>query len=133
MNLGRRKVLSLMGVAPLAAKKVAADISGVAASGGVYAGTGYSVPACSPAIGFDEEAAARAAWAIPSQRKVLESMIFERERGVGHIDHDLMSKKSFSLAAKVTFQRQRNVDAAMKSQIGDYSWKRTEEFLRKFA
>lgn len=44
----------------------------------------------------------------------VESACFEENRFVHVIDHDLWSKRSFSMAAKITFQRQRNVRRSME-------------------
>lgn len=66
-------------------------------------------------------------WALknPELRAELESLVYEDNRHVGWLDHDLASKRSFSLAAKVTFQRQRNVQRRIEQDVLESSpWRR---------
>jgi len=55
-------------------------------------------------------------------RKELESIYFERERGVSSIDPDIAAYRSFSLNAKIAFQRQRNVQRQIDGLISNQGW-----------
>lgn len=57
----------------------------------------------------------------------------ERASGVGYIDPDIAVYKSFSLNAKIVFQRQRNVQRRYERLTTDYPWSRLNALLRKIA
>lgn len=138
--LNRRKALRLFGMAPAAGvlaksglgqpatpaiQMEAAKLSGVML-GGV---TGYQDQA---PIG-DENQLRQYAHIFVNKllRKELETLLYEDERYVTRIDPDLASKRSFSLSAKVAFQRQRNVARRMEELQSNHSWQRVHNFLLK--
>lgn len=60
------------------------------------------------------------------------AMLYEENKTVVSIDHDIASKRSFSTAAKVVFQRQRNVEQRLADmQKPHVSW-RIDTFIEKF-
>ena len=125
----RRRFFSVMGVSPLAAKAVAdkaiADISGVSVSGLTTNG---------PPLADGGQLSAsqyRIALSNPTLRCAIEGMLYEEERKVYQIDSDMASKKSWSLNAKVAFQRQRNVEARIKYMSEEYAWNRVQRFVMK--
>lgn len=65
------------------------------------------------------DAAKRMLMLQPDVRDRVESSLFVGHRQVGYIDHDIEAKRSWSTMAKVTFQRRRNVDAALADCAGD--------------
>lgn len=117
--LGRRRVLSLLGIgaasAPLAAK-AAAD----AQMGALTSLAGYEVPPLAAGVEI-------ATSGIPSDAKAYISMsnylkvfgklpqhidhdVRERAKRVSYLDPDIAALKSFSMAAKIQWQRERNYD-----------------------
>lgn len=63
--------------------------------------------------------AVRLALSTPSQRAELESILYERYRRVHHLDMDLAANRSYSLAAKMCYQRQRLVEHEIGEAIAD--------------
>lgn len=137
MKLARRGFLKLLPAAGFAGKLAAEDaakqLSGLGSTGFPQnAGGGWAVEGlgCAPnqpapislsqgsAISIDaRRRIIQRVLRIPKLRGELESILYEDQRHVGYIDPDLAAKRSFSLAAKVTFQRQRNVERALQNQV----------------
>jgi hypothetical protein len=131
----RRAFLQFLGMAPVAGpiaakgalEAVQAGMAGVATapfgpSGGVAAEpTGY------PPNGIDETAMLRQAYKLPGLRDELTSLIYQEHRRVGFLDPDIANKRSFSLAAKITFQRQREVERGIEARLagdeGRFWWR----------
>lgn len=65
-------------------------------------------------------------------RRRVEAMIYELERAVYQLDPDLVAKRSFSLNAKVVFQRQRNVARRLAELQEDYHYRRLSNVLNDF-
>jgi len=126
--LARRNFLRGAVAAPFAAKRVAeqaaASLSQLSV-GAVGAGPiGYGakeVPSVQAAQSPLSPPWAKAL-ANATIRKDLESIYFERERGVSHIDHDLAVLRSVSLSAKITYQRERNVRRSMDGLVDEQGW-----------
>jgi len=61
------------------------------------------------------------------------SMLYEMEHTIWALDVDLASKRSFSMAAKLTFQRQRNVERRLELMQKTPAWlaltKRLKDWL----
>lgn len=143
--LGRRGFLQALGFAPVAGPALArkaietatAELAGVTTSGmvGGPAAPDQPYPGAigAPCRAFDIRKALLRVLQTPELRGQYESLMFERRRHVGVLDLDLASKRSFSLAAKVTFQRQRNVAREIEAEAEDSPWSRAQEFLRKAA
>lgn len=74
----------------------------------------------------------RALLKIPQAREAITSQLFERERRIVRIDHDLAVKRSFSLAAKIAFQRERNVAEELRLLSEQYPWQRLQDIGKKF-
>lgn len=55
-------------------------------------------------------------------REQIESLIYENNRFVNRIDPDIAVLRSYSLNAKIAFQRQRNVALDLKNFEGDGSY-----------
>ena len=126
----RRRFFSLMGASPLVAKvaadKTVADISGLNISG---LGTNDGLPI--PSSDAPSTAQYRMALSNPTLRSVIEGMLYEDERKVYQIDSDLAAMKSWSLNAKITFQRQRVVETRIKYMREEHSWNRIQRFVMK--
>lgn len=142
--LARRRLLSLLGMAPVAGPAMArqameamtAELAGVSVAG---SGSDVMLPSGAretPVSGsgaiFDQRKALRAVLQTPKLRAEYESMMYERRRHVGRLDFDIANKRSFSLAAKITFQRQRNVEREIAEDAAEVSyWDMTQQFLMK--
>jgi hypothetical protein len=121
--MNRRKFFGMMAAAPAAAKGAAdmavAELSRInvgAGALGQLGGGSYGMPVGSYPTSagqqrlFDPRELMRKALADPKQRAAMASLLFEKHRTVGVIDPDIACYRSFSLNAKVAFQRQRNVE-----------------------
>lgn len=124
IKLARRGFLRFLPAVPFAAHSAAdqigRELAGIEISG--LARGGYGSPKGSETSAAMEVTTAQisAACKIPGLRKQIESLAFEGNRYVSRIDPDLAVLRSFSLNAKVTFQRQRNVAREMADKDGSY-------------
>lgn len=138
MVLARRGFLQTLMAAPFAARAAAAEaaaLAGVSTSGLMPGGladtpqqpTG-NYPEATPANMYADVAKALG---NPAARADIESLVFERGRHVAAIDPDLAVYRSFSLNAKIAFQRQRNVALELESMQGNYIWRRLDERISR--
>lgn len=138
--IGRRKVLQMLGVssvaAPLTARmeaqKLTAQLANVQGIGGLQ-GHGPIDNPSPPTSGLSYENRKIALLNFPTIRAELESLLYEAHSHIYRIDADIAVKKSFSLNAKITFQRQRNVAKAMEDQVNGWRWNRLENFWSTIA
>lgn len=63
----------------------------------------------------------RKALNTPRQRAELESILYQMHRNVHSLDHDLAANRCYSLAAKITYQRQRQVASAIDETVLEQS------------
>ena len=132
----RRAFLSLIGAAPLAGRAVAEDIAkqaGIEASGlkvnSVLSGS--MVGNDQSGVGRPPSDMWREAFRVyPELRSQQESTFFEQEK-IGTIDPDIAVYRSFSMAAKIAFQKQRNVARRMDELQGVPWWHKTETLFQK--
>lgn len=132
----RRAFLSLIGAAPLAGRAVAEDIAkqaGIEASGlkvnSVLSGS--MVGNVQSGVGRPPSDMWREAFRVyPELRSQQESTFFEQEK-IGTIDPDIAVYRSFSMAAKIAFQKQRNVARRMDELQGVPWWHKTETLFQK--
>lgn len=133
MIANRRKFLGFMAASPLAGRKLAQEtaerLSGIALS---MPGAGNGDGGVPLAAGELSHLQWRALLKIPQARDAIISEIFEREKRVFRIDHDLAVKRSFSLAAKIAYQRERNVEHELSLLTEQYPWQRLQKAGRKF-
>jgi hypothetical protein len=138
--IGRRHFLKALSMTPfagrMAAQEAAAALSGVTLGPG--AGFLGGSVATAPAPASDRPFDTAAAWKAGLNsvlRDDLISSLYEQERRIGQIDPDIAACRSFSLAAKVTFQRQRNVAWLIAHETGGglSAWSRMHELLRRAA
>jgi hypothetical protein len=137
----RRRVLSMLGMgaaagaaAPLSlvqkqmVESAAIGLGGIQAgpSGNNSGGIGQAPAAASPATW-------RLAMADPDLRAEIRSLLFEQHRFVDRLDPDLAGMRSFSLAAKLCFQRQRNVEHVMATRFEVAAWFRIQDVLDRVA
>lgn len=68
----------------------------------------------------------------PDVKRKLNSLMMETHRTVMWLDADLAVNRSMSLAAKICYQRQRNVDRDIKQELDRINpWNRLQQFLGK--
>lgn len=135
MRASRRGFFGFMAAAPVAGKAMAkqvvdehaANMAGVAMKGYGH-GQFIHAPVC-PEHSQDNSAF-KAALRIPAVREQLTPVFYERNRHVSFIDPDLASKRSFSLAAKIVYQRQRNVERDMAEWRAESTWDKIERLVQ---
>lgn len=134
--IGRRKFLGAIAAAPMAASAIAQEtaanlsglsINGAAKSLGSIAGVNQGLGSYSQTKAPDY----KSLFSNPAFRQGYEALIYERERRVGAIDPDISCMRSFSLSAKITFQRQRNVQREIEQMQLDNPWSRAQDFISK--
>lgn len=74
----------------------------------------------------------RLALKVPEMRQMLYDCAWRNNRHVGEIDADIDVYRSFSLAAKIAFQRQRNVERYVQQHTRDPYGDGFAEPLRNF-
>lgn len=126
MNLSRRGFAGLAAALPfagnavggeMAMKQAAANmgmVGGADMSLGIGAGASKQVAPKMP-----HWQAMRLALANPDLRRQIISDMYDRHRRVDSVDMDIACLKSLSPMAKVTFQRQRNVERELEQQTVD--------------
>lgn len=127
-KIGRRGFLGVMGASPFVGKAVVEDAIEQLNNGAVLRSglvsmsakdTGQaSNPAIYPKDWWPSQEHFRIATMHPKIRSELESMYFEGLSRVTELDHDLAIKRSWSVSAKIAFQRQRIVKGQVDG-LGD--------------
>jgi hypothetical protein len=139
--LGRRAFLTRLGIGAAAAPAMARQALEAASGRACGRDDGAGAPTgLSPAerrrsgLGNDTPRALKKLWQVPALRDEYESLMFERNQRVGYIDLDLATKRSFSLAAKVAYQRQRNVARDIADDMVTWEegrWGKTAALLKR--
>lgn len=73
----------------------------------------------------------KAALGIKDVNAEYDSLLYTRNRMVLYLDPDLAANKSYSLAAKIVYQRQRNVAVDRRDDTEAGTWERVEKFTAK--
>jgi hypothetical protein len=137
--LARRGFLRLMSAAPFAGKAAAehaaARLSGISGQGLVpgpvmYGSSGSTAGPVSSSDPSPEQVSR--AMLIPGNRQRFIDMLWEEAYDVTYIDPDIAVHRSVSLAAKIAYQRQRNVQRRYERFTKGYPWSRINNFLSKF-
>jgi hypothetical protein len=138
--MARRSALRALVALPFAGKaaaeRAAASLSGI--RDGLGAAGIYNEPQTSvghPATASREATNAQITRALldPKTRQEIESILFQQEyRSVSVIDADIAVHRSFSLSAKIAFQRQRNVERHLEGMSADSPWRQVQNALQKF-
>lgn len=152
--IGRRSVLRLLGVGAVAgraaAEATARDLSGlrIGGLGGPNAPPGVSAlgqaiengPGQGPAnypreVGNLSRTAARGllktVLANPADRDELMGLLNQVHRSIYRIDPDIGGRRSWSLAAKIAYQRERNVERDIEESFRDQSpWAEVRSWWR---
>ncbi|MGE0751839.1 MAG: hypothetical protein AB7F39_06740 [Variibacter sp.] len=143
-GVGRRAFMRLAALSPFAARQAAAgaaaEMAGIALSPGVGSIlSGDTAPRGQGAgpvnRAFDYDKAVGLVLELPAYRDKLTSLLYEENRVVNRIDPDLAVLKSFSLAAKIAFQRQRDVERQLAYQYGGKltPWGRIQKLISRAA
>jgi hypothetical protein len=142
--MNRRRFFGAIAAAPAAAKVAAdqavaelarAQLPGGAilgGSGGLYGGNAGVYGAPMAMQQFDGASAMRRLLSDPQALAEYRSLLFERNRTISQIDPDIACHRSFSLNAKIAFQRQRNVERELQEQEGGPWWHKFEALQKKF-
>lgn len=138
----RRRFFAWMGTAPIAARQgmetAARQLAGIGNGQGVPSldlrgslidgANDVGAPSSAQMVGADWRLARklrddliRKALDTPERRAELEAILYEEHRSVHNLDPDLAANRSFSLAAKVCYQRQRNVQRAIEYTVKENS------------
>lgn len=142
MAVNRRSFVKVCGALPFVGKAVAG--AQAAKLAGIYSpnaaemalGSVAAVPSGQSVTSrqFDQRAVLRKLMESPEARAEFESLLYQQNSHVPYLDVDLATKRSFSLAAKVTFQRQRNVHRALEHDwLSGSPWAKAHDFLYDFA
>jgi hypothetical protein len=131
--MNRRKILGLFSTAPFAAKQAveaqAAALAHVEISGiHDHNPGGMGVEATSD--GYTHEQVKRALLK-PFIGDQIRERIKAEHAHVYAIDYDLASKRSFSLAAKICYQRQRNIERELERMQRESNWYWLRDFIKK--
>lgn len=133
MKANRRSFLGFMAAAPIAGKAVAEEaiakraginIAGVGARSGLGAPMGDGIATNPTPLQY------KAALANPVTRAIYEGLLYEQERFVYAIDQDIGVHRSVSLAAKIVYQRQRNVSRHIRAVQDEYPWSRMTKLIK---
>lgn len=142
MNATRRRMLSIIAGVPIVgplASKLALDqnamnlmspTQGSLLSQGLGSdGSGSQMP--SPISNASKNY--KAAFNIPWFKDEVESIIYEEQHHVYRLDADLAGLRSLSLAAKITFQRQRNVKQQIEGRynLKESTWDRLNKLFHR--
>ncbi|MFZ4534312.1 MAG: hypothetical protein ACOYOJ_21210 [Alsobacter sp.] len=130
--LPRRGFLKLLSATPFAGRMVA-DQAAASLANVSIAGLDPNAPPSGVPSSSNEPTKDAIAQGLrnPTNRAALMDMLWEDERTVSRIDPDLAVMRSFSLNAKIAFQRQRNVERRFEATTKEYPWRRMDAFLRK--
>lgn len=115
--MNRRSVLRSIGIGALAAPTAASQAMEqlntfpMAAPGQLIGGMGNCSQTPTP-FAVSHWDMARQAFANPKLKSELWSQLFVEQSHVSFLDPDIANKRSWSLASKIAFQRQRNVERA---------------------
>lgn len=145
MNLSRRTFSALLAGTPFAAAfnpthgpTPPTALGSFGSIGGVTgaAAQQYTKEAANPVAEplMTQWEAARKVLGDPSLRREFISRAYEENRHIYQIDPDIMIRRSWSPMAKVTFQRQRNVDQALRSVLEQPVWSfrdKVEQLIRR--
>jgi len=131
IHASRRKFFGLMAAAPAAGRAMAEELMAKQTNiiaNGLSAGYGNPVASTGGWVSEPTQPQWQIALKNPALKQLIESTLFESEKRVGSIDPDIACMRSFSLNAKIAFQRQRNVALRITQMQEDYPW---QQMLKK--
>lgn len=122
----RRKFLGMLSTSPIAAKTAADEAIGKLS--GISPSVGYANQA--PRLAETQRWECITALKNTLLRDQITRMLYEQHKWVSYIDPDLAAYKSFSLNAKITFQRQRNVQKELDQMQYGWVWERITNLIK---
>lgn len=131
--MNRRSILGILGAAPFAGKAVADQA--VASIGSSIPPSNYGLSASAGQLAsnnplMDPKAALRRVFGDARAMAEIREELAEGElRSNPYIDPDIQIMKSWSPMAKITFQRQRNIERAI-AEMQDDRWDRPQRYIR---
>lgn len=142
MNVSRRGFAGLAAALPFAGNAVARDMAAkhrdaMMMQGQTLAGNqiGVGYPETGPAPKMEHWQAMRLALQDPDIRREVLSECYARQRVIHMLDPDIANKRSWSDMAKITFQRQRNVERELESMTQanhlGFAGKLLQNFIQK--
>lgn len=154
--IGRRSVLKFLGASPIvareAAEQAAKSLSGVTRGGMGMPGldirdivradapSTFPMNDCANIVGQQTGSDWRVvremrdkiildALRTKESRRELETILYENHRTVHGLDHDIAANRSWSLAAKLVYQRQRNVERDIEhTMMNQNPWERARDW-----
>lgn len=127
----RRKFFGLIAAGPIAgraaADHVAQDLAGISMRSGISSGGVSGGPSSDPT-----QEQWRRALGNFATRETVESILYEEQYDISRIDPDIAVLRSFSLSAKVTYQRQRNVRRRIDNLQHGWTWQRLDQVARSW-
>lgn len=137
-KVGRRSFLQLLGAAPVAVQDMAGRIS-FNSGGPPHAELRHALlETCGTNLAPQAQVQASPLFTQAVQNRALrtvlangdreiEALCYEAHRNVYHIDADIAGRRSWSIAAKISYQRQRNVQREIQDTVlEDTSWHRIQ-------
>ena len=132
----RREFLGLMSTSPLFAKKATEDMSMKLSK----IKAEYGSQSISHQVSVNRSTTVREelnadhykmAMSFPIAREKIREQLFAQNQKIYSIDNDLASKRSFSLAAKICYQRQRDVEARLREmEMGSDPWDMVRKIVK---
>lgn len=132
--MNRRGALGILSGLPFAAKAVAQEATSRAGmgaqgyAGGLTASEQLAIPS-KPIV--EQAAATRMIFGDAEALTEIRNELYAENRYVPVIDPDIAIMKSWSDMAKITFQRQRNVERAL-AELQEERWDRPQRYVRAF-
>jgi hypothetical protein len=130
--ISRRSAAALLAGLPFAGKAVAREIVNHTSPAGIgaiaeaacpsyYYGSSLKQEACRGPV-MQEWEASRLALAHPKMRALMMAAAYAKHRNIVSVDPDIEVYRSFSPMAKITFQRQRNVEREIEQITTEPQW-----------
>lgn len=131
-STSRRGVIGLLAGLPFIGNALASNLSGAIPTpehgpvglGGYNGQSGQKMATAPIGPRLPQWKATRLVLCDPAMMALAREASFRAHRNIGHIDTDLQIKRSFSPMAKLTYQRQRNVenDIERLCSVQDVDW-----------
>ena len=131
MVLARRSFLRVLAATPLATKSMSEKATAKAVGINIDEIGQYGSP-IQGTVGGVSTSQYKYALSNKTIKELYESQLYQANKSVSYSDIDLANKRSFSLAAKITFQRQRNVERELDNVQNGYPWAKLQNIITRF-
>lgn len=135
MKPDRRGFLGILGAAPLFGGAIAENIGRDAQAMGLSQGglPGASQLGVKVNPRMEQKSALRMIFGDAEALAEIRDELFAAQRHVTAIDPDILIMKSWSPMAKLTFQKQRNVERALAELQEEGRWDRPQRYVKAFS